>query len=107
MATIEQLTPEQLTKSETLEKIRAMAHEYIIYEQMSQAWNLANKLEGQARSLIDSSPEIYKQYQKIISQLKFTAISFLTDEQVLELIEKHLLEALQEIDVQKRIRFFN
>jgi len=106
MTTIEQLTPEQLSKSEILEKIRAAAHEYTIYEQMSQAWNLANKLESQARSLIDSSPEIYKQYQKIISHLKFTAISFLTDEQVLELIEKHLLEALQEIDVQKRIRFF-
>jgi len=106
MTTIDQLTPEQLTKSETLEKIRAMAHECIIYEQMPQAWELAIKLENKTRSLVDSSPEIYKQYQKIIAQLKFIAIPFQTDEQVLDLIEKHFLDSLKKIDAQKRIKIY-
>jgi len=92
---VPQLTSEQLSKSETLEKIKAIADDIAVHDQMPSAWELAKKLERQTRSLVDSSPEIHKQYQRIIAQLKFVAISFLTDEQLLQLIEKHYLKALK------------
>ena len=95
MATIDELTSEQLTDSETLEKIRTIAQGFVIYEEMSNAWGLARKLESRSRELIDSSPEIYKQYEKLAAQLKFIALPFLTDEQIFDLIEKHSLEVIR------------
>ncbi len=105
--TITQLTSEQLTKSEVLEKIRTKAREYIIHEQMSDAWFLANKIEARVQELMDSSPEIYKQYQKIIVQLKLIAIPFLTDSQVFELLEKYFLIILKQgLDIKRRISVY-
>ncbi len=102
---IAQLTSEQLSKSEIVEKVKAIANDITVHDQMSSAWDLAKKLERQTRSLIDSSPEIYKQYQRIIAQLKFIAISFLTDEQLLQLIEKGYLKALKGgVDIEQKIK---
>jgi hypothetical protein len=104
MATIDELTSEQLTHSETLEKIRTMVHGFVIYEEMSNAWGWARKLENRNRELLDSSPEIYKQYEKLTAQLKFIALPFLTDEQIFDLIEKHSLKVIQaEIDIKRKI----
>ncbi|MCK4860197.1 MAG: hypothetical protein KAS87_06545 [Candidatus Omnitrophica bacterium] len=100
------LTTEQLNNSAILEKIRAKAQEFIKYEQMSDAWNLINEIEVPSQRLADSSPEIYKQYQKIIAQLKFIAIPFLIDEQIMELIQKQFLGVFKEgaVNVEKRLR---
>ncbi len=102
---IAQLTSEQLSDSGILEKIKAIANDIAIHNQMSSAWSLVKKIERQTRSLIDSSPEIYKQYQRIIAQLKFTAIPYLTDEQLLQLIQSHYLKALKKgIDVEQKTK---
>lgn len=100
------LTTEQLNNSAVLEKIRAKAQELIKYEQMHDAWDLINGIEAPSQRLADSSPEIYKQYQKIIAQLKFIAIPFLIDEQIMELIQKQFLDVFKEsaVDVEKRLR---
>ncbi len=100
------LTTEQLSNSAALEKIRAKAQEFIKYEQMHDAWDLINEIEAPSQRLADSSPEIYKQYQKIIAQLKFIAIPFLIDEQIMELIQKQFLNAFKEdvVGVEKRLR---
>ena len=104
MATIDELTSEQWANSETLEKIRAMAHEFVIYEEMSNAWGLARKVENRSRELLDSSPETYQQYEKLAAQLKFIALPFLTDEQIFDLIEKHSLKVVKaEIDIKRKI----
>jgi|GEM_PF-5010925 len=104
MATIDELTSEQLTSSETLEKIRTMVHGFVIYEEMSNAWGWARKLESRSREIADSSPEIYKQYEKLAAQLKFIALPFLTDEQIFDLIEKHSLKVIRAgIDIKRKI----
>lgn len=104
MATIDELTSEQWANSETLEKIRAMAHGFVIYEEMSNAWGLARKVENRSRELLDSSPETYRQYEKLSAQLKFIALPFLTDEQIFDLIEKHSLKVVKaEIDIKRKI----
>ncbi len=101
------ITIDQLNKSETLEKVKEIAQDYIIHEAMPESWNLINKLEPQTRDLIDSSPEIYKQYQKLLVQLKFVAITFQADDQILELIRKFFLTALKEgLDIERRIRVY-
>ncbi len=100
------LTAEQLSNSATLEKIRAKAQEFIKYEQMNDDWDFINEIDAPSKRLADSSPEIYRQYQKILAQLKFIAIPFLIDEQIMELIQKQFLDAFKDgaVDVEKRLR---
>jgi len=100
------LTPEQLNNSAALEKVWAKAQQLIKYEQMHDAWDLINEIDAPSQRLADSSPEIYKQYQKMLAQLKLIAIPFLIDEQIMELIQKQFLDAFKDgvVDVEKRLR---
>lgn len=100
---IKDLTEEQLKNKAVLEKIIKSAEEYIQFEFVNEAKELALQLEEQLRKypgLETENPEIFLGYKKLISQLKFTALIGLNDKETFELMEKGLKDVLDsEIDV--------
>lgn len=107
MVTIDELKSEQLKNLEVFEQIKELTNPFIFHVQAKKAYFLQQKLEAllEASDIASLEPEFYKKYQDLITQLKWTALLMLPNEEVLKVLKKSYLMALEneDIDVLDRI----
>ena len=101
MATIDQLKPEQLREPEIFERVKELADPFILHIDEKEARFLQEKLESllEASKLADLQPELYKKYQDLITDLQWTTFSLLPDEDVMEILKKSYLAAMDNEDI--------
>lgn len=107
MVTIAQLIPEQLKNPEIFQKIKELSDPFVLRMQTKEAYFLQEKLGSllETSGIADLQPEFYKKYQDLITQLKWTALSMLPDEEVLKTLSENYLSVLdnENIDVRSNI----
>lgn len=107
MATIDELTPEQIRYPEIYQKIKDLGDSFVRCVQAKEAYFLQEKLEAllNASNLQNFNPELYKNYQDFLAALKWTAFPLLSEENALLLLKNNYLSILDnaDIDVQDRI----
>ena len=107
MATIAELIPEQLKNPEIFQKIKELSDSFVLCMQTKEAYFLQEKLNSllEASNIANLQPELYKKYQDLNTQLKWTALSMLPDEEVLKTLSENYLSVLdnENIDVQNNI----
>lgn len=107
MATIDELTPEQIRNPEIFQKIKDLGDSFVRCIQAKEAYFLQEKLTAllKTSNLSTFNPELYKNYQDLLVLLKWTVFPILLDEETLEVLSNHYLTVLdnENIDVQDRI----
>jgi len=93
MVTIDELKSEQLKNLEVFEQIKELSDSFVLRMQTKEAYFLQEKLNSllEASSIADLQPELYKKYQDLNTQLKWTALSMLPDEEVLKTLSENYL----------------
>ena len=96
MLNFSQLTQDQFSRPETLEAVKAEAFDLVDHLMVPESKKLAEQLEDRLKtmpSMSVSAPQIYSQYQKIITYLRLVALMALDNNMVLELIQKNYLDS--------------
>jgi len=101
MPTIDELTPEQLRDPEIFEKIKEFADEFILHSQAKEAFFLQQKLTSilEAADIKSLDPNLDKQYQNLIAQVKWVAMPMLSNEETLKVLKENYLAALDNEDI--------
>ena len=101
MAIIDQLKPEQLREPEIFKRIKELADPFILHIEGRNAHFLQEKLESllEDSKLADFQPELYKKYQDLINNLQWAAFSLLPDENMMKVLKRNYLTALDNEDI--------
>lgn len=101
MTTINDLKPEQLKSPDAFKKVKELADSFVLHVQEKEAYLLQEKLTALlgSSSLKNTEPDLYKNYQNIIAQLKWAAFSLLADEDAMEVLKKNYLMSFDNEDV--------
>ncbi len=101
MATIDELTPEQIKTPEIFQKIKELGDSLIMRSQAKEAYFLQEKLSTllSSTNLPSFNPELYKNYQDLLTSLKWTAFTILPDETNLELLSNQFIAVLDNEDI--------
>jgi len=101
MITIDELKSEQLKNLEVFEQIKELTNPFISHVQAKEAYFLQQKLETllEASDVASLEAEFYKKYQDLITQLKWTALLMLPNEEVLKVLKESYLMALENEDI--------
>lgn len=107
MATIDELTSEQIRNPEIFQKIKELGDSYIRCVQAKEAWLLQDRLNSllKTSNLQNFNPELQKQYDNLLVALKWAALPLLPEQEVLNVLSHRYLAVLdkEDIDVRDRI----
>lgn len=107
MATIDELTPEQIRSPEIFQKIKNLGNSFIARAQAKEAYFLQEKLETllSQSDLQKFNPELYKNYYDLLIALKWVALPLLPEEKVLNVLSHNFLAVLdnEDINIQERM----
>ncbi len=101
MATIDELTPEQIRNPEIYQKIKDLGDSFVRRNQAKEAWSLQNKLNSLLKisNLQNFNPEMQKKYDNLLAALKWTAFPLLAEEDALLLLKNNYLSVLDNEDI--------
>ena len=91
------LTQEQLKDPVVAEKIKKLAGDIIRHMMTKEAYNLFLNLEKSlaAVNLKTAFPKLAQEYERLVIQLKLTALPMLNNEETVRVIKEHFLESLE------------
>ena len=110
MINIQEIKPEQLNEPKIFDEINELVKEYSFGSYISEAFDflqILKELISDNTDLKQINSNLFDKYQKIILQLSYISLPFLTEKEIYELIKKNLLPVFSfDINLRSKIELY-